>query len=184
MPSHSHGSNVSTLITWGFLGYPSPRAVSPHLTRSYLNVPCQHTFFFVQGNIMYSINVVCSGFLLISTASTLAIGPSQTLITLMPGPSSIANLTTDAQVNGQVNLTLNGLSQNGAENYDIQCSAAVYGRGLKSASCASAINSFIQPFRGWVTIGPRGKGKAYNYVLPWRWISGTLLRSPSCGVMY
>lgn len=175
MPSYSNGSDVSTLITWGFLGYPSPRAISPHLTRSYLNVPCRHTFSFVQGNIMYSIDVLCSGFLLISTASTLAIAPSQTFFTLTPGPSSIAKLTTDAQVNGQANLTLDGSSQNGVENYHIECSAAVYGSGLKSASCASAISSFKQPFRGWVTIGPRGKGKAYNYVLPWRWISGTLL---------
>ncbi len=168
----------------GFLGCPSPRVVSPHLTRRYLRVPCRHTFSFVQGNIMYSINVLCSGFLLISIASSLAIAPSQTLFTLVPGPSSIANLTADALVNGQANLTLDGSSENGPGNYDIKCSAAVYGRGLRSTSCASAISSFKQPFRGWVTIGPRGKGLAYNYVLPWRWISGTLLQSPSCGVMY
>ena len=184
MPSHSTGADVSTHITWGFLGDLSPRAISPQLTRRYLNVPCRHTFFFVQGNIMFSINVLYSGFLLISTASTLAIAPSQTLSTLVPGPSSIANLTADAQVNGQANLTLDGSSQNGPKNYDIECSAAIYGGGLTAASCATAISSFKQPFGGWVTIGPRGNGKVYNYPLPWRWISGTLWRSRSCGVMY
>ena len=55
---------------------------------------------------MYSINVLCSGFLLISTASTLAIVPSQTLSNLVPGPSSIVNLTAESQVNGGVNFTL------------------------------------------------------------------------------
>ena len=168
----------------GFLGCPSPRIVSPHLSRRYLNVPCRHTILFVQGNIMYSINVLCSGFSLVSTALTLAIAPSQTLITLVPGPSSIANLTADAQINGQANLTLDSSSVNGPADDDIECSAALYGRGLTYASCASAISSFKQPSPAWITIGPRDDGEGYNYFLPWRWISGTLLQSSSCGVMY
>ena len=153
---------------------PSPRVVSPHLSRRYLNVAYRHALFFVQGYIMYSINVLCSEFLLISTASTLAIVPSQTLFDFEPGPSSIANLTADAQVNGQANLTLNASSNNGSGNNEIDCSGARYGRGLTYNSCTSAIASFIQPFPAWVTIGPRGTSAKYNYLLPWRWISGAL----------
>ena len=133
---------------------------------------------------MYSISVLCSGFLLISTASMLAIVPSQTLFDFVPGPSSIANLTADTQVNGQANLTLDASSNNGSGNNEIECSGARYGRGLRYNSCISAIASFIQPFPGWVTIGPRGTGAKYNYLLPWRWISGALLQSSSCDVMY
>ncbi|KAK0514244.1 hypothetical protein JMJ35_002861 [Cladonia borealis] len=120
---------------------------------------------------MYSINLLCSGFLLISTASTLAIVPSQTLLNLVPGPSSIVNLTADAQVNGQVNLTLDASSNNGPDNNDIECSGALYGRGLTYNSCTTAIASFIQPFSGWITVGPRESEAKYNYLLPWRWIS-------------
>ncbi len=133
---------------------------------------------------MYSIKVLCSGLLLISTASTLAIIPSQTLINLVPGPSSIANPTTDAQINGQANLTFDGSSKDGSNDLKIDCSAARYGRGLTYTSCANAISTFVQPFTGWVTIGPRDGDQSYDYFLPWRWISGTLLQSSSCGVMY
>lgn len=166
-----------------FLGYSSPRVFSPHLSRRYLNVACRHTFLFVQGHIMYAINLLCGGFLLISTASTLAIVPSQTLFNLVPGASSVANLTADAQVNGQVNLTLDVSSNNGPDNNEIHCSGS-YGRGLTYSICTSAIASFIQPFAGWITIGPRGGQAGYNYLLPWRWISGTLLQSSSSGVKY
>lgn len=119
---------------------------------------------------MYAINLLCGGFLLISTASTLAIVPSQTLFNLVPGASSVANLTADAQVNGQVNLTLDVSSNNGPDNNEIHCSGS-YGRGLTYSICTSAIASFIQPFAGWITIGPRGGQAGYNYLLPWRWIS-------------
>ena len=180
MLSYSIRSDVSTHITWGSLGYPSPRFISPHLSGRYLNLPCRHTFFFVQEYMMYSINILCSWFLLISTVSTLAIKPSQTLINLLPGPSS----TADAQVNGQANVTLGWSSKNGSNDLKIDCSAARYGRGLRYSSCANAISSFVQPFTGWVTIGPREDNQAYNYYLPWRWISGTPLQSSSCGVMY
>ena len=168
----------------GFSGVFFPTCCFPTPSRSYLNVACRHTFFFVQGHIMYSINLLCSGFLLISTASTLAIVPSQTLLNLVPGPSSIVNLTADAQFNGQANLTLDASSNNGPDHNDIECSGALYGRGLTYNSCTTAIASFIQPFSGWITIGPRESEAKYNYLLPWRWISGALLQSSSCGVMY
>ena len=184
IPSHSTGSDVSTHVTWGVSGVFFPTCCYPTPSRSYLNVACRHTFFFVQGYIMYSINVLCSGFLLISTASTLAIVPSQTLSNLVPGPSSIVNLTAESQVNGGVNFTLDESYNNHTDNNDIECSGALYGRGLRYNSCTTAIASFIQPFSGWITIGPRESESKYNYLLPWRWISGALLQSSSCGVMY
>lgn len=184
IPSHFTGSDVSTHITWGLAGDPSPRAISPHLSRRYLNEPCQHPSFVVQDHIMYSINVLCSGLLLISTASTLTIAPSRSLVNVVPGPSSIINLTADAQINGQANLTLDWSSKNGHNNHKIKCDVAQFGSGLTYTSCASAIASFTESFHGWVTIGPRDTGGRYNYNLPWRWISGTLFQSSSCGVTY
>lgn len=184
IPSHSTGSDVSTHITWGFLGDPSPHATSPHLSPRYLNEPCQHTSFVVQGHIMYYINVLCSGFLLASTASTLTIAPSQSLVNLVPGPSSIANLTADAQINGQANLTLDWPSKKGPNNRDIECHAERFGSGLIYTSCINAIASFKLSFRGWITMGPRESQGRYNFYLPWRWISGTLSQSSSCGVTY
>ena len=182
--SQSTGSDVSTHIIWGLAGDPSPHAASPHLSRRYLNEPCQHTSFVVQGNMMYSINVFCSGFLLLSTASALTITPSQSLVNLVPRPSSIAKLTADTQTNGQANLTLDWSSKNSSNKHDIVCDAKRFGEGLTYDSCATAIVSFKTSFRGWITLGPRESSGAYNFFLPWRWISGTLLQSSSRSVTY
>ena len=112
-----------------------------------------------------------SAFLLTSTVSVLALNPSQTLINLAPGPSSVINLSTTALASGNSTPILEWSTKNVSDHLEIACNSR-FGTYLAYTSCSDAIASFQVPFTGYLIIGPRGDEQQYNFNLPWRWISG------------
>ncbi|KAL2054901.1 hypothetical protein ABVK25_004723 [Lepraria finkii] len=108
-----------------------------------------------------------SAFLLVSV---LALNPSQTLINLTPGPSSV-NLSTTALASGNSTPILEWSTKNVSDDLEIACNSR-FGTDLTYTSCSDAIASFQVPFTGYLTIGPRDDERQYNFNLPWRWISG------------
>lgn len=111
-----------------------------------------------------------SAFLLTSIVSVLALNPSQTLINLTPGPSSV-DLSTTALASGNSTPILDWSTKNVSDDLEITCNSR-FGTDLAYTSCSDAIASFQVPFTGYLTIGPRDDERQYNFNLPWRWISG------------
>lgn len=92
-----------------------------------------------------------SAFLLTSIVSVLALNPSQTLINLTPGPSSV-DLSTTALASGNSTPILDWSTKNVSDDLEITCNSR-FGTDLAYTSCSDAIASFQVPLQGISQLG-------------------------------